>query len=277
MPTQKIKEGFDKQAVKRVAVSEVLHWLKSGIKDFTMCPGIAVFYGFLFWAVSLAIWLFLDSQPALRDASVPLLAVVILVLGPVSAMSLYSVSKKLGQGEHVSLKTVYKAIGSDSKTSGSYPSIFLSLLLVILAAAWMMFSPLIYALFSSGSLQITNQSHSLSQAIMHDITSGDNMTFTLAYAVFSGIFAWVAFMISWFSFPMVLDKDIDSLTAAIHSFRVSITNKSLMLLWILIVSTLVLIALLTPYFIGLIIIIPLLAHATWHAYIGMIGKVEEKT
>jgi uncharacterized membrane protein len=50
-------------------------------------------------------------------------------------------------------------------------------------------------------------------------------------------------------------------------------NKLIMLMWVPMVGILVLIGLMTPYFIGLVVVIPVLAHATWHAYKSMIGKL----
>jgi len=58
------------------------------------------------------------------------------------------------------------------------------------------------------------------------------------------------------------------------SLRAAMANKIIMLMWVPLVGILVLIGLITPYFIGLVVVIPVLAHATWHAYKAMIGKLE---
>lgn len=264
--------------IHKISLLDTIEWLKKGVKDFISCPGLSVFYGVLFWALCSAAWFFLNSVPALGDVSAPLLAVVILVLGPISAMSLYSASKKLAEGEVVSLRTIRKVVESAFKTKGNYPSIFLSLLLVILVATWMMFSPLIYAIFHANTLYVVNEPQGISGSIILGVLNGDNLSFILTYLIFSGVFAWVAFMISWFSFPMVLDQDIDPFTAAITSFKASMVNKFTMIVWIPIVALLVILALLTPYFIGLIIVIPVLAHATWHAYRSLIDiKIKDST
>jgi len=73
---------------------------------------------------------------------------------------------------------------------------------------------------------------------------------------------------------MVLDTDCDPFTATMTSLRAAMANKIIMLMWVPLVGILVLIGLITPYFIGLVVVIPVLAHATWHAYKAMIGKLE---
>ena len=104
--------------------------------------------------------------------------------------------------------------------------------------------------------------------------SGENIQFVIVYTIFTGIFATVAFMISWLSFPMVLDKNVDTITASIASLRVAITNKFLILTWISIVLILIVVALMVSYFAGLIIVVPILAHSTWHAYKSMVGDIQ---
>ncbi len=276
LKTQRIKTNFTKQiTLNTVGISAIFEWLSNGYKDFMQCPTLGLFYGTLFWAMSYGIWSVLNAQSAMHDVSAPLLAMIILALGPISAMGLYSASQKIHNGEKISISSIHHVVGAAFTAKGSYPSLFLSLFLLILAIGWMIFTPLIYAVFHSGSLHIVGDSQNIIHSIIASILSGENIPYLIVYGIFTAILAWFAFMISWFSFPMVLDQDVDPFTAAIASLQTANANKLVMIVWIPIVAVLVILALVLPYFLGLIFIIPLLAHATWHAYKSLIGKMQD--
>ena len=80
-----------------------------------------------------------------------------------------------------------------------------------------------------------------------------------------GFFAALVFAISVVSIPMILDRDTDAISAAITSLQVVFGNMLVMLLWGLLVTSLVAVAL-VPYGAGLLLIGPWLGHASWHAY-----------
>ena len=273
--TARMEKNLGKTAkLKEVSIDAPFTWLKQGVNDFLAMPVLAIFYGVLFTAVAYLAWEFLSTSAALQDVAAPLLAVIILVLGPISAMSLYQASRELANGNQPSIGSVMTAAW---KANGSCPSIFLSVMLTVLAIAWMMFSPLIYAIFNTGSLNIVSENQTVVQAILAEITSGANVGFTVAYFIFTAIVGLIAFMISWFSFPMVLDKDVDPFTATVTSLRAAMANKIIMLMWVPIVGILVLGALVLTadfYFVGLVFVIPVLAHSTWHAYESMVGELE---
>jgi uncharacterized membrane protein len=145
---------------------------------------------------------------------------------------------------------------------------------MLLAIAWMVFSPLIYTVFTAGALNIVNPDQTIIQNIVADFSNGTNMGFIIAYSIFTLVLALIAFMISWFSFPMIHDQDVDPFTAIATSLKAASKNTLVMIPWIIFVGAVVIIGLLTPYFLGLVIIIPILAHATWHAYEEMIGNVK---
>lgn len=270
--TARIQKNSGKKAiVHRIGLGSPSTWIIKAFKDIMVCPKLAIFYGGLFTLVVYNLWTLLSQSAALHDVAGPLVAMIILVLGPISAISLYDVSRRISKGEKPTIGRVLKA---SIKSNGSCPSIFLSIILVLLAVTWMIFSPLIYTVFTAGTLNIVNSDQTIIQNIAADFVNGTNMGFVIAYSIFTGVLALTAFMISWFSFPMVHDQDVDPLTAITTSLRAAAKNALLMIPWIVFVGSVVTLGLLTPYFYGLVIIIPVLAHATWHAYEEMIGKVE---
>ncbi len=264
------KNSGKKATINRLGLSSPITWVSKAFKDIAICPKLAVFYGGLFTLVVYNLWLLLEQSTALHDVAVPLVVMIILVLGPISAISLYDVSRKISNGEKPTIGSVLKA---SIKSNGSCPSIFLSIILMLLAVTWMVFSPLIYTVFTAGALNIVNPDQTIIQNIVNDFTNGTNMGFIIAYSIFTLVLALIAFMISWFSFPMIHDQDVDPFTAITTSLKAASKNTLVMAPWIVFVGAVVAFGLLTPYFLGLVVIIPVLAHATWHAYEEMIGDI----
>ncbi|BAF61172.1 DUF2189 domain-containing protein [Candidatus Vesicomyidisocius calyptogenae] len=259
--------------IKKISYSAPFTWLKKGVEDFTKCPALALFYGTLFTSFTYFYWDFLSHSPTLSDIAAPLLAMVVIIFGPISAMAMYDASKRLSIGEELSFRSILTVIKSAFKANGgSYPSFFLSIILIIIAIMWMVFTPLIYAILNTDTF--VNQNQTIIEAILDDIINFNNPLFLVIYGIFTTVTAWISFMISWFSFPMVLDQNIDPFTAAHTSIKTALANKIVMLIWVPIVGIIVLASLLTPYFLGMVVTVPVLAHATWHAYKSLISKLE---
>lgn len=264
------KNSGKKATINRLGLGSPITWVSKAFKDIAVCPKLAIFYGGLFTLVVYNLWLFLEQSAVLHDVAAPLVVMIILVLGPISAISLYDVSRKISNGEKPTIGSVLRA---SIKSNGSCPSIFLSIILMLLAVTWMVFSPLIYTVFTAGALNIVNPDQTIIQNIVNDFANGTNMGFIVAYSAFTLVLALIAFMISWFSFPMIHDQDVDPFTAITTSLKAASKNTLVMVPWIVFVGAVVAFGLLTPYFLGLVVIIPVLAHATWHAYEEMIGDV----
>ncbi|MEY2685057.1 MAG: hypothetical protein RJA09_2201, partial [Pseudomonadota bacterium] len=65
--------------------------------------------------------------------------------------------------------------------------------------------------------------------------------------------------------PMILDRQVDAISAGLTSIRACLQNPGVMLLWGGLITVLVVLAML-PAFLGLLVVGPVLGHATWHAY-----------
>ena len=92
-----------------------------------------------------------------------------------------------------------------------------------------------------------------------------NLGFIAAYLAAGAVFAGLIFSVSVISMPMLLDRPVDAITAGLTSLRLVLTQTGVMLFWGLLISLLVLLAML-PGFAGLLIVGPVLGHASWHAY-----------
>jgi len=183
------------------------------------------------------------------DMSLPVAGIIILVLGPIMVLNLYILASKYHQ----------KVREYEKKTSISGESIksvfFVSFVLLLLMMLYMMFMPAIYAM-TTDSLTIGGFS-----SISSEIFSNKLMMFTLGvWSVFMG---WIAFSISWFSFPMIVSNRISGIKAIIYSMKMSYEHLGLLFVWASIVVVLIGASLVTPYFLGLVVVIPVLAYATF--------------
>jgi uncharacterized membrane protein len=139
----------------------------------------------------------------------------------------------------------------------------LVLVLVVLELLWGRASLVVFAVFFNTGMPSTT-------GVIEAIFNPENWEFIMAYAVVGGAFAMLVFSTSVVSIPMILDRDTDAISAAITSLEVVFHNTGTVLLWGAVITTLVIGALLLPWGIGLVVIGPLLGHATWHAYRGAV-------
>jgi uncharacterized membrane protein len=93
----------------------------------------------------------------------------------------------------------------------------------------------------------------------------DNLPFIAAWAAVGAVFASIIYAVSVVSIPMILHRQTDAITAGLTSMRLVLTQTGVMLWWALIIATLVFIALL-PAFLGLLVVGPVVGHASGHAY-----------
>jgi len=92
-----------------------------------------------------------------------------------------------------------------------------------------------------------------------------NIGFIVAWLVLGALFATLIFAVSVVSIPMILHRQTDAITAGLTSMRLVLTQTPVMLFWALLIAALVLLAML-PGFAGLLVVGPVLGHASWHAY-----------
>jgi len=93
----------------------------------------------------------------------------------------------------------------------------------------------------------------------------ENLGFLITYTVVGGIFATLIFVTSVISIPMIMDRQVDAVSAGLTSIRACLQNPGVMLLWGALITGTILLAML-PVFLGLFIAGPVIGHATWHAY-----------
>lgn len=235
-------------ALATLRVSDPLTWLRLGWQDFRHSPRIGLFYGSCFFLMGHALWQVLQSAPAYVLA----LSAGFLLLGPFLCLGLYEASRSLETGRPPSLKASLLAW----RPTLSSMAIFAAVLLV-LEMLWGRASLVVFA--------VTMKTMPATEQLLAALLQPDNLAFIVTYMVVGSVFACLIFLSSVISIPMILDRQTDAISAALTSFRACLENPLTMLVWGLLITGLTLIAML-PAFAGLLVITPVLGHATWHAY-----------
>ena len=229
-------------------------WLARGAQDLIAHPGIALFYGFCFWFMALVLgWVF-SSSPEYTMSIVS----GCLLVGPFLAMGLYDVSRRRGRGETPALGYSITCWDSHVPSMG-----MLVLVLIVLELLWGRASLVVFAVFFNTGMPSTT-------GVIKAIFNPGNWEFILVYLAVGGIFATLVFSTMVVSVPMILDRDTDAITAGLTSMRVVYENTGVMLLWATLIVVLTALAL-WPWGVGLLVLGPLLGHASWHAYCDSVG------
>lgn len=231
-------------------------WLALGWRDLWDRPLPSLLYGL---GVALLSLLLIGAMVRFDWAQVLFPALAgFLVVGPLLATGLYEKSRRLESGEPVSLWRMLVP-----QRAGAAHLFFVGAILVTLMLAWMRAAVLLYALFF-GIRPFPGFDH----VVTMQFTTPTGLAMLATGTAVGGLFAAFAFAISAFSIPMMLDRRLDAFTAMGLSMSLVWNNLPAALVWGGIVLVLTLLSLGTAL-VGLIVIFPLLGHATWHAYAAM--------
>ena len=227
-----------------------LRWLRAGARDLVAAPGIAAFYGLSFWGMALVLgWVFRTKPEYVMS-----LVSGCLLIGPFMAMGLYDTSRRREAGLAPSLSDSLTCWDSHMGSMG-----MLVLVLIVLELLWGRASLVVFAVFFNTGMPSTT-------GVLQAVFNPQNWEFVAVYTVVGGVFAALVFSTTVVSIPMILDRDTDALTAGITSMRVVFDNTGVMVLWGMLLTLLVVASLLLAWSVLLVVVGPLLGHASWHAY-----------
>ncbi|MFM8900612.1 MAG: DUF2189 domain-containing protein [Burkholderiales bacterium] len=233
-----------------------LLWLKAGWSDFRAQPGIGLFYGACFVLMGWALAAMVLVQPAYVLA----LAGGFMLMGPFLCLGLYEASRCRELGRPT---TLLRSLTTWRRNLSAL-AIFCVVLLV-LEMLWSRSALVIFAV-SFNTLPETGQWWRI-------LLDPDNLGFVITYTVVGAAFASLIFATSVVSMPMLIDHDdntkADAVTAGLTSIRACLNQPGIMLWWAALIALSVGLALL-PAFLGLLVVAPVIGHASWHAYRGMV-------
>ncbi|MFC4272656.1 DUF2189 domain-containing protein [Sneathiella chungangensis] len=227
-------------------------WLRAGWEDMMTNPLTSLAYGAAVFIASLLVVASLYTL-SLDYILFPALA-GFMVVGPALAIGLYEKSRRIAEGTNASLFSMILV-----RPKSGAQILFIGVMLCLLMLLWMRAAVLLYALFF-GLLPFPGLDH-----ILPILTTPEGILLLIVGSLVGGLFASFSFAISVFAVPMLLNEAMDALTAMGLSMAIVWNNLSVMLTWGVIVLASFVVCLLTGL-LGLIVIFPVLGHATWHAY-----------
>jgi len=236
-----------------VHIGAAFVWLGRGAQDMQACPAASLFYGFCFAGMGLLISTVFERAYQYTSA----LTSGFLLLGPFFAMGLYELSRRRERGDgcrFVSSLTIWRKNASNI-------GVF-ALVLTVVFLIWARASLVMFALFYTN--EIPNLSGFLNQLIRLE-----NIEFVAVYVGVGFVFATLVFAVSVVAIPMMLDRRADAITSMFASVAAVAHNPGALLVWATLIALLTVIGFMT-FHIGLVFLMPMVGHGTWHAYRALI-------
>ncbi|MEM8958481.1 MAG: DUF2189 domain-containing protein [Pseudomonadota bacterium] len=227
--------------------------LRQGFADFKAAPAYGLFFGAVYFLGGILMWA-LASYTG-HAFYLILAAFAFPLIGPFAAIGLYEVSRRLQEGEKLDWGGVLGVVLAQKDRQ--IP--FLGAVIVFMVMVWVLLSRITVALFL-GTGRVQNLFSS-----MDALFTMNGLLTLFAIAAVGAAVAFLIFSISVIGMPMLLDRDMDFVTAMITSFEVVTENLRPMLMWAGIVVVFLVVGML-PAFLGLLVVLPILGHATWHIY-----------
>ena len=254
--TSGIGETRDPGLQRHLPVLAGLRWLAAGWRDFWTQPTTSIAYGVGVFLLSAAfVWTLFEFG---RDYILfPALA-GFLIVAPFLAIGLYEKSRAIGEGRRIGLGSMLR-----TRPRAGAQVFFAGLLLCLLMLLWTRAAVLIWALFF-GVTAFPGLAH-VTELLFG---SAYGWAMVIVGTAIGGLFAAFAFSVSVFAVPMMLDRRVDAFTAMATSTKLVWNNLPPMIAWGAMVIVLFAICVATGL-LGMIVIFPLLGHATWHAYLAV--------
>jgi uncharacterized membrane protein len=234
--------------------SDIRVALRKGIEDFMTFRTDVIFVVVIYPIVGLLLAWFAFNRDFL-PLLFPLVAGFAL-LGPIAAVGLYEMSRRRERGEEVGWGDAFGIVESPSFA----PILVLGLYLLAIFMVWMTAA---YALY--GMTLGPEPPTSLSAFVSDVFTTSAGWTLIIVGVAVGFVFAAVVLSITVVSFPLLVDRHVGLPRAVIASVQISTRNPVQVLAWGAIVVALLGLGILT-LFVGLIVVLPILGHATWHLY-----------
>ncbi|MCZ8184740.1 MAG: DUF2189 domain-containing protein [Beijerinckiaceae bacterium] len=249
--------------VRPVTVNDIAEAIGAGLRDLQATPLLSLGFGALYALGGLAI-LFSVTALGMPYLAYPL-AAGFAIMGPFVAVGLYEISRRREQGLPVTPGGLWRTVRSRSEVGWMA---FVTLFIFII---WMYQVRLLMALFLGFNANFAT----LPQFLNVVLTTQEGLLFLALGNVIGAVLSVILFSLTVVSFPLLLDRDVDFITAMITSVRAVVTSPGPLVAWALVIVMLLIVSAL-PAFLGLIFTLPVLGHATWHLYRRIVAPAESE-
>ncbi|MCV6546200.1 MAG: DUF2189 domain-containing protein [Cohaesibacter sp.] len=242
-----------KPIIKDISTEDISAALSAGLRDFQQNFRFGLFFG-LFYALGGWMMFWFLTGLELPYLVYPLASGFALI-APFVAAGLYEVSRRTEMGEALEWRSILGAIFSKRGKELRWMAIVTGFAFII----WIDIAIFLYVIFFG--LQEINISDLLGVVI----GTPEGALFLTVGNVTGAILGMAVFSITVVAFPMLLHKDVDFVTGMITSVQAVLKNPKTMISWAAFIALMLAISL-ASFFVGMVVILPLLGHSTWHLY-----------
>ena len=239
--------------IRKIEIADVIDCIAKGVQDFGRAPRYGMFFGAIYAIGGLIIvWAaFALEYPYLAYPFIMGFA----LFAPFGAAGAYEISRRLESGEPLSWSSIIGAVWNRAGKDLAWLALVSLFTLII----WLDLAVFVFLMFYGADIP------SLSQLIANIFTTTYGVTFLLVGNGLGAVIALFVFSITAIAPPLVVDREVDFVTAMTTSVRAVVANPRPMLAWAIVIGADLAISFVT-LFIALLVIFPVLGHATWHLY-----------
>jgi uncharacterized membrane protein len=260
VPSEAVSRKPD-PVVRRITATDLVEAFGKGLRDFQAVPSYGLAVGAFYAAGGILVMLSVTAL-GMSYLAYPLAAGFALI-GPFVAIGLYEVSRRRETGEPLSWSAIWRTMRSRGEIG------WMAFVTLFVFIVWMYQARLLIALF----LGLNASFPTLQQFITVVLTTNEGLLFLFIGNAIGAALALILFSLTVVSFPLLLDRDVDFITAMITSVRAVVTSPVAMIGWAAVITVLLLISAL-PFFLGLLVTLPVLGHTTWHLYRRIVAPVD---
>lgn len=238
--------------IRRVSALQSIIWLRSGWDDLTHLGWASLAHGVLIVTMG---WVLL----AISSAHLYLIVAAVtgyLLVGPVMTTGLCELSRRRAAREPSGFDDSLAAVSRNPASLAQFGALLAGIAVIWLVASQVMLSTMLVGAGSAPSAEVL---------LWGSFTGEIDRTQALAYIGSGAVLAAIVFTLSVVTVPLIIDRGLGAIDALTASVRATFKNLPAMLVWSALIVVLTAFGFAT-LLAGMIVVAPLLGHATWHAY-----------